>query len=190
MSPLSAKSGRWHRCTCALVLSFVENIYSELNMKKLALAEWASVAEVVGTIGVIVSLVFVVHSINVNTNEVRASYTHLLFDTTRQIELTVASDAEWSRIIVQGRTQQEQLSDVEQHRYDAYLSAMLDLWAEMLDRYDDGLVEEQMLADWDTYFTNWVQHHLTESDWTRIEWGWPGPIRSRVESALLGAQRD
>jgi hypothetical protein len=159
-------------------------------MRKLALGEWASVAEVIGTVGVILSLVFVAYSININTNEVRASYTHLLFETTRQIELTVASDAEWSRIIVQGRTRQGQLTEVEQHRYDAYLTAMVDLWAEMLDRYDDGLVELQMLADWDTYFAVWVQHSLTESDWERIKWGWPGPIRSRVEAALLGAQRE
>ena len=159
-------------------------------MKKLALSEWASVAEMVGTIGVIVSLGFVVHSINVNTNEMRASYTHILFDTTRQIELTVASDPEWSRIVVQGRNRQEQLTEVDQHRYDAYLSAMVDLWAEMLDRYDDGLVEEQMLADWDTYFTAWVQHHLTQDDWERIKWGWPGPIRSRVESALHSARQN
>ena len=159
-------------------------------MKKLALSEWAAIAEVVGTIGVIISLVFVAHSINVNTNEVRASYTHILFDTTRQIELTVASDPEWSRIVVQGRNRQEQLTEVDQHRYDAYLSAMLDLWAEMLDRYDDGLVGEQMLADWDTYFTNWIQHHMAESDWERIKWGWPGPIRSRVDSALHSAQQN
>lgn len=158
-------------------------------MKKLVLSEWASVAEVVGTIGVIVSLGFVAHSINVNTNELRASYTHLLFDTTRQVELTVASDAEWSRIVVQGRNRQEQLSEAEQHRYDAYITAIIDLWAEMLGRYDDGLVEEQMLADWDTYFSCWVQRHLSDGDWQRIKWGWPGPIRSRVESALLGAQQ-
>ena len=157
-------------------------------MKKLNLTEWAAVAEVIGTIGVIVSLIFVAHSINTSTDEARASQTHVIFDTSRQIDLTVAADPEWSRIVVQGRSRQEPLSEVEQYRYDAYLVAVIDLWDQMLERYDDGLMDDQEVGYWELYFADWAQRHLTESAWQRIKWNYTGgDIGSKIEAAISDA---
>ena len=143
-------------------------------MNKYKLADWAAVAEVIGTAGVIVSLVFVAFSINSNTAEVRASQTNYLVESSREIELAVATDHEWSRIVVKGRSRSEELSEVEQYRYDIYLVATIDLWDWMFDRYDDGLMSDVNLDGWNRYFVGWTKSHISESDWQRIRWQFDG----------------
>ncbi len=72
-------------------------------MKKIKLADWAALAEVIGTVGVIVSLIFVAFSINNNTSEFKAAQANQLYESSREVELAVASDNEWARIIVKGQ---------------------------------------------------------------------------------------
>ena len=153
-------------------------------MNRFKLADWAAVAEVIGTAGVIVSLIFVAFSINSNTEEARASQTNYLFESSREIELAVATDHEWSRIVVKGRGRSEPLSEIEQFRYDAYLVANIDLWDWMLDRYDDGLMTDINLDGWDRYFVGWTKSNISESDWQRLRWQYDGdPIGQAVLEA-------
>ena len=42
-------------------------------MKKLDLQGWAAVAEIVGTVGIVISLLFVAHSVNRNTVELQSA---------------------------------------------------------------------------------------------------------------------
>ena len=66
-------------------------------VKRLDLAGLTATAEVIGTIGIIVSLVFVAYSVNSNTNAVKASQTNVVYEASRQIELAVASDPEFEK---------------------------------------------------------------------------------------------
>jgi hypothetical protein len=155
-----------------------------IDVKRLDLTGWAAIAEVIGTVGIVVSLIFVAYSINTNTDEVRASQTNVIFDTARHIDLSVASDSEWARIVVQGRSHKGHLSEVDQYRYDIYLVAVMDLWDQLLVRVQDGLMSEGMIVDWEIYFGEWVERHMTDSDWQRVEWQYLGDIRTKVEAAL------
>lgn len=158
-------------------------------MRKLNLAEWASVGEIMASVGVIVSLIFVAHSINTGANEVRASQTNVVFEATRDIELTVASDPGWSRILVQGRSGQEPLTEVDQHRYDAYIVTKLDVWDQMIERLGYGLMTEEEVRLWELYFAEWARRHLTVGDWQRIKWNFTGgSIIAKVEAAISGQQ--
>ncbi len=153
-------------------------------MKRLDLAGLTAIAEVIGTIGIIVSLVFVVYSVNSNTNEVRAAQTNVIYEASRQIEVSVASDPEWAGIILKGRSHAEQLSEIDQYRYDTYVVAILDTWDQLLDRYSDGLMSEGQIEGWDIYFDDWVERYVTDSDWQRIKWQYSGPIMAKMEAAL------
>ena len=162
-------------------------------MRKLNLAEWAAIGEIMASVGVIVSLIFVAHSINTNADQVRASQTNVVFEATRNIELTVASDPEWSRILVQGRSRQEPLSEVDQHRYDAYVIAKIDVWDQMLERLSYGLMTAEEVGLWELYFAEWARRHLTDSYWQHIKWNYTGGIIvPRVEAAISdrSAQQD
>ncbi len=156
----------------------------ETDVKRLDLAGLTAIAEVIGTIGIIVSLVFVAYSINSNTNGMKASQTNVIYEATRQIEMTVASDPEWAGIILQGRSHAEQLSEIDQYRYDAYIVAFVDTWDQLLDRYSDGLMPEGQIDGWNIYFEDWVGRYVKGSDWQRIKWQFSGPIMTRMEAAL------
>jgi hypothetical protein len=49
-------------------------------MRRLTLGEWASIAEIVSAVAVVISLIYVGYQINQNTEEVRASNRQELVD--------------------------------------------------------------------------------------------------------------
>ena len=153
-------------------------------MARLKLTEIAAIAEVIGTFGIIMSLVFVGVSINRNSEEVRASQMNELYTTSRQTNTSVASDPEWTGVILQGRSKEDQLSDVDKYRYDVYLLNVIDLWDQLLARYDDGLMDGDVLVSWDNYFHDWARKHITNSNWQRIKWQYEGLITEKVEAAI------
>jgi len=137
---------------------------------KLNLREWAALAEVVGMLGVIISLVFLVIGINRNTAEATAVASQGFFDAVQTVEMAVASDAEWSAIVVAGRKEAAHLSEIEQFRYDAYVISMVDNWDLLQSRFDDGLMKLEILAGWDEYFSEWARRHVSPATWDRIKW--------------------
>lgn len=159
-------------------------------MRKLSLAEWASLAEVVASLAVVISLAFVGYSIQRNTAEVRAGHANSMYTASREIDLAVASDPEWSRIIAEGRAGGA-LTPAEWHRYDGYVISVLDLWDQLLGRHDDGLVDSKVFEGWDAYFEEFTTRHVSADVWGRIKWNWPSgqliPRIQRVESIAGGA---
>ena len=154
-------------------------------MKRLNLAGLAAIAEVIGTVGIIASLIFVAVGISSNTAEVRASQINSIYDESRQIEMSVASDPEWVDIVLRGRNQTAQLSEIEQWRYDAYVVATLDLWDQLSARAEDGLMDDDEIEGWDTYFERWVQQYVRDSQWQRLKWQYVGPVLAKVDAAIL-----
>ena len=157
--------------------------------RKLSLSEWASLAEVIGTLGVIISLIFLVISINKNSAEATAASTQGFTDSVLAIETMVAADAEWSKIIVAGRKPTARLSEVEQFRYDAYVVAMLDNWDGLQGRFVDGLMEVENLLTWDAYFSLWAERNVSSATWDRIKWQFAGTIIPKMERAIAHKQR-
>jgi hypothetical protein len=138
--------------------------------RKLNLSEWAALAEVVGMLGVIISLVFLVIGINRSTAEATAGTSQGFFDAVQTVEMAVSSDAEWSAIVVAGRKEGARLSEIEQFRYDAYVISMVDNWDLLQSRFDDGLMKLEILEGWDEYFSEWARRHVSPATWDRIKW--------------------
>jgi len=157
-------------------------------VKRLNLAGTVAIAEIVGTVGIIVSLVFVAVGIRSNTAEVRASQVNTIYEGARQIEMSVAGDPEWVDIVIRGRSQTAQLSEAEQWRYDAYLTSTLDLWDKLLARAADGLMDDDELRGWDAYFDDWARRYLSGSDWQRVRWQFPAgtTLVEKVDAAIMG----
>ena len=152
--------------------------------KNPSLAEMAALADVIGTIGVIVSLIFVVVGINKNTVQASAATTQNFFAAVREVELAVASDQIWSEIVVKGRKQTASLTDIEQFRYDSYVIAMIDLWDELYLRYQDQLTDPMTLSLWEEWFQSWATRNISPSTWDRIKWNYTYEINRKVEAAI------
>ena len=144
----------------------------------------AVLAEVFGTFGVIVSMIFIIVEINQNNVQASAATTQAFFASVRELDLMVASDPVWSDIVLKGRDQDANLSGVDQYRYDAYVAAVIDLWDEMFLRYQDKLTDPLTLSLWEGWFQRWAKRHVHSSTWDRIKWNYDHWIADKVEAAI------
>ncbi len=143
-----------------------------------------AIRETLGFLAVVAGLAFVGMEIRQNNTLAQAAQQNDIYDASREIDLAVAADPEWSRIVVEGRTQGS-LSAVEQYRYDVYVVSTLDIWDQLLTRHGDGLMSQSDIDAWNQYFELWVERHLSEALWERLEWQWTDdPLTQSVEAVF------
>jgi hypothetical protein len=130
-------------------------------MQKLSLSQWASVAEIGGTVAVVISLLLVAISLERNTAAVSAENSDDLYDAFRQIELVVLNNSELANITIRGAADPDSLSEAETAIYKMWATQYLDLWERTLIREKDGLIQPGTLEGWDEWYGDWVIRHLT-----------------------------
>ena len=124
-------------------------------MTKLALRDWASVAEIVGTIAVVVSLLFVAYSVNHNTAVLQSLNDNLLYEYDAQAISDVVTDPSMAAILVK-LDNSEQLTSIERERFEQFMSRYLNMWELAHDRYVDGLFPEGKWLGWNATLANIV----------------------------------
>ena len=80
-------------------------------MKRLDLTGWAAIAEIVGTVAVVVSLLFVAHSVNRNTSIMQSVNDNFIYQLQDERVRDIVSDPELASIIVKFR-HKEDISEV------------------------------------------------------------------------------
>jgi len=153
-------------------------------MRKLSLSEWASVAEICGTVAVVISLILVVISLERNTTALSSENADDLYDGIRQIELVVLNNSDLANITARGTANPDSLSQAEKEIYKMWAAQYLDLWERTLVRQRQGVIQSETLEGWDDWFGEWTSKHLTYEMWKDLEWNWTeGSLRERVEAA-------
>ena len=69
-------------------------------MRKLSLSEWASVAEIIGAITIVVSLLFLVHEVNQNTKALQVANVNQIYDRTDSLNSDIAASPELASFYV------------------------------------------------------------------------------------------
>lgn len=105
-------------------------------------------ASVVGSLGVIISLIFVVREIRLNTKAVRGSAYQSVINTWAEIESRISQDKEVARIYRQGRADMSQLDENEQIRFGEVLSSFFNLYEGMYYQYRDGILLQEHWKGW------------------------------------------
>ena len=119
---------------------------------KLKLADWASVAEIIGTLAVVVSLLLLVRSVDQNTEVITASEANNIWESWRQVAvLPVLNNPQLAEVRSKVMDSQ-QLSAVEQIQWDVYLAAQIDLFAQLFERRNSGLIAEEYWGYWSSGF--------------------------------------
>ena len=154
-------------------------------MRKLGLSEWASLAEIAGTIAIVISLLFVAYSLERNTIAVSGQGVDEIYDAYREIQLILLAHPELESIIEAGRKDAANLSGQERLQYLRYMFLCLDIWEKAIMRENDGLISEQVIAGWHQWYHEFIRRHLTRDMWDEIKWNWTDPeLILRVEAAL------
>ena len=120
-------------------------------MTRLKLKEWAAVAEIVGTVAVVVSLLFVAYSVNRNSWVIQASNDNFIYELEFARTRDIVSSPGMASIYVKQR-RGEELSEEEQERF--YWDTMQELstWELAFNRHRDGLFSTQQWVGWNNYY--------------------------------------
>ena len=157
-------------------------------MKKLTLSEWAATGEIVGTIAVVISLLFVAYSINRNTDATQASSENILFERHTELANQFMIDATLAELMVKRRNGNADLTEVEAIRWEKYELNMLDIWALAHNRYQRELLSEDQWVTWDRYFTHMFSNEgeaISKTRWEELQHGFDTQFWRHVGTALF-----
>lgn len=116
-------------------------------MRKIALSECASIAEVIGAIAVVISVLFLAFSINRNTAVTEASEERAFLESWRNlVQLPLYTNEGLAQVQLKVHSGEE-LSPLEAKRWENYLRAIFDTWWQLHNSHENGLISDQA---WDS----------------------------------------
>ncbi len=118
----------------------------------MTLTEWAAVAEILGMVTVVASLLLVVRSIKQNTAAMHTSNDNFIYERQDAILATLVTDASMAELQVKHENK-EQLSDVEHVRmWNQHFRDML-MWELAFVRFRQGLFSTASWREWDKAYS-------------------------------------
>ena len=159
-----------------------------MTARRLTLSEWVAVGELVGTVCVLVSLLFVIYSINQNTAALQGSTENLLFERHTDLVNHFMEDPSLAAILVKMRGENPQLDEIEAVRWEKYQLHLLDIWALAFNRFQRGLLAEDEWQAWDRYFTETFRtggEKLSRERWEELRYGFGDGFWAHVKMALF-----
>ncbi|MCG8449636.1 MAG: hypothetical protein MI725_08660 [Pirellulales bacterium] len=142
----------------------------------------AAVAEIVASIAVVVSLLFVAFSIKQNTAAVQAANENFLYELQYRRLGETTTNEELASIIVKFSAD-EQLSDVEAVRYSSWAVQDLGMWEIAYLRHKEGLLPSEQWKAWDRAWTTGVPKSFPEEWWQTVKHQFGDEFVQHVETA-------
>lgn len=153
-------------------------------MRKLSLSEWASISDVIGMVGVIISLIFVAVNLERNTRATTNLVGDESFKTIRETNLALLNNPELFDITMRAVAEPTSLSPAEIEKYEIWLHINLDTWERQHDWETSGLIDSEDFG-WDAYFEDWFTRFMTPANWAEIRWRYTEPrFRDKVDKLM------
>ena len=154
-------------------------------MRKLRLSDWASIAEISGTIAVVISLLVVAYNLQRNTTALSGQIVNEMYDANREIGQILLVNPELMSIIERGQADTSIFSVSENMQYEQFLGLHLDIWERAISRENEGLIDEQSVAGWHKYYHEFFRRYLTKEMWEELKWQWlDSELHQRVNAAV------
>jgi hypothetical protein len=87
-----------------------------------SLKDWSQLAQIAGTIGVVVSILTLAYQIRENTKTLRLSQMHVTLETYNQLRLAIMEHPEISKIARKGYKDRKSLKEDEVWQFEAYMA--------------------------------------------------------------------
>ena len=138
----------------------------------MTLEQWAAVAEIVGAVAVVISLLFVAHSINRNTAMLEAKAESDFLEAWRNtVQIPFFTNERLAEIQLKVHTG-EQLTPVEAKMWENSLRALFDTWSQYYGAHDQGMASERKWKAWNAaILTLWERERMGEF-WDEMGWHW------------------
>ena len=139
-------------------------------MGKATLRDWAQLAEIAASVGVIVSLVFVALSIERNSSIANAQVSDSAYDSLRSARELLIQDRTLLALTLKSQEELASLDELDKAHYQEWVILNLDEWERLHSRNRAGLIREENLEAWDEYFRRWFARYVTPEIWSNIRW--------------------
>ena len=113
-------------------------------MKKLSLNDLANLAEVVGAVAIIITLIYVAHELKSNTAAVQAASLQSITNSSSISILAIAESGELAEIRLRGDQDPSQLSEVDRSRYVLYQRQMWLHFQNVWTQWRLGVIDDQI----------------------------------------------
>ncbi len=131
-------------------------------MAKRNLAEWAAISEIIGTLAVVISLLFVAFNISQNTRVMHAANDNFLYETQDAILNTIVESSEYASIYLRHLNGGE-LTVVEEFRVRQQGFRDLFMWELAYVRHQEGLFAQDQWYSWNkSYSVQFVSEFPSE----------------------------
>ena len=136
-------------------------------MRKINLQNWAAIAEIVGTVAIIVSLIFVVHGLNQNTKALQVSNLNQIYDRTDSVNSDLVSSPELASLYVKEVFGVTGLTG-EEAQFAILMRRELNQWEQFWFWKRDGVIGNDVWEDWDAYYVEHLSNNFPKELWNGI----------------------
>ena len=119
----------------------------------------AAVAEILGVLAVVVSLLYLAVQIRHGASATQAASRYATAQLTTDVLVPIASDAELASILRRGQIDPDSLNDDEGFRFDVLLYVIFDQWETMYSQVQRGAMSKE---DWAKYDTTIIGMYLAQ----------------------------
>ena len=151
-------------------------------MTKITLKEWAALAEIIGTAGVIVSLLFVALSVNRNTQLVESAHSTLMFELVASSGDEQIDDGDYAAYSAK-RSFGLDLRDPNEAKYFYGLLRQLSHWELLISRHSDGLVTDDVYSSWSAYYKHMIPRDMDIEWWDAVKGDYGPELATVVDTA-------
>lgn len=124
-----------------------QNIFASIS--KPTLMDWAQIAEIMTSVGIIVSLVFVATTIESNNSLLSAEISDRTFDALRSVDELVLQDRTLLALTQKTKEELKNLDQTERVLYQEWVILNLDQWDRLYSRERDELITRNNLEAWE-----------------------------------------
>lgn len=124
-----------------------------------------AVAELLGALGVIGSLIYLATQIRQNTESVRMTSHHGVADQFQRSNLAVVQDPEIAELLTRGLVDASGLSEAERIRFDGFLLAIFRTYEELYQLHRKGLVDPELWGSREQSMVQWLSYPGVRAWW-------------------------
>ena len=151
------------------------------------LQDYALVAEIVGAIAVVVSLVYVGVGIRQNTEVVQVANHQALVAMDMEKNASLR-DQEFAAIYVLAREDYEQLSKFQRSQYESFIADTLNMWEFAYITYSNDAMDETIWTGWDGFYRTELSAEPFQKFWDGGRENFSPKFRTYVDSILSSYQ--
>ena len=150
-------------------------------MSKLGLTEWAAVSEIIGTVAVVISLIFLAFSVNKNTAVMQASNDNFVYELQFARVRDIVNSPGMASIY--GKLKQnKELSAEEQERYYWDKLQEIGTWEIAFNRYRDGVFSTVQWEGWNNFYVTSLTNQFSAESWAEVREWYANDFRSHVDA--------